>query len=127
MHRVHALERSHDPGEAGERMSDGDRDSYEVLAVKLGLATRALTGQADIDHQSLRCACAMAQDRVNVALFLGDMVREPCETYGGDIHAKDINVAGQQAKTCQFKQAGDWRAWCWPCKASYIIDCGVRK
>jgi hypothetical protein len=34
-------------------MSTGDRTSYEILAVQLGMAGRALTGNANIEHKTL--------------------------------------------------------------------------
>lgn len=34
-------------------MSTGERTSYELLAVRLGMACRALTGNADADHATL--------------------------------------------------------------------------
>lgn len=34
-------------------MSSGDRTSYEILAVQLGMAGQALTGNANIEHADL--------------------------------------------------------------------------
>lgn len=41
-------------------MSTGDRDSYDVLAVQVGMAKRALCGDVDAKHDDFRRECERA-------------------------------------------------------------------
>lgn len=108
-------------------MSEVRPETNAALSMKLGIATRALTGQADINYQALRSACAMANDRGQVALFLGDLVMAQCETGGGNPMAPVVDRQAEQKKTCPADYPGDWRRWCWPCRARDTVDRGVSK
>lgn len=111
-------------------MSSGERTSYEILAVKAGMAARALTQHCDPKHQVLRAACAVSMDRVSVHLFLSDMLYAACAEFGGVPFAEsddlDIDREEEQRNTCISQRPSDWGNWCWTCRAKQIVDEATR-